>query len=61
MNVKLPISQKILPLGSVDASGGILELNANNTIKYTAHITLSAATPAAITDGERLSASEIAM
>ena len=42
------------------ASGGILEANANNSMKYTAHITLSAATPAAKTDADIPSASEMA-
>ncbi len=43
-----------------EASGGILEASANNDIKYKAQITLSAATPAAKTDGETPRASEIA-
>lgn len=42
------------------ASGGILEANANNTIKYIAEITLSAATPAAKTEADMPSASEMA-
>lgn len=42
------------------ASQGILEANANKRIKYRAHMTLSAATPAAMTDGDTPSASDIA-
>lgn len=38
-------------LGGGKASAGILEPIANNDVKYTAHITLSAASPAANTDG----------
>ena len=41
-------------------SGGIFEANANNTIKCRAHMTLSTATPAAITDGEMRRAFDIA-
>ena len=44
-----------------EASGGILEANANNSKKYIAQMTLSAATPAAKTDGVTPRASEIAM
>lgn len=43
-----------------EVSGGILEANANNVVKYTAQITLSAASPAAKTDGETPRASAMA-
>lgn len=46
-----------IPLVEVETSGGILEANPYNTMKYIAQITLSAATPAATTDGEAPSAS----
>lgn len=49
-----------IPLVLVESSGGILEAIANKTMKYIAEITLSAATPAAKTDGETPRASEIA-
>lgn len=39
-------------VGGGRVSAGILEPIANNDVKYTAHITLSAASPAAKTDGE---------
>lgn len=55
------ITTNYLPFGSTKASEGIFEANANNTMQYIAVITLSAATPAAKTDGETPSASEIAM
>ena len=42
-------------------SAGILEASINSITKYMAQITLSAATPAASTDGETLSASPIAI
>lgn len=47
---------------SVDArgSGGVLEASAKRATKYKAQMTLSAATPAAKTDGETPRASEIA-
>jgi hypothetical protein len=47
---------------SIDAedSAGILDAKANNDVKYTAQITLSAASPAAKTDGDTLRASEMA-
>lgn len=41
-------------------SAGILEANVNSITKYIAHITLSAATPAASTEGETPSASPTA-
>ena len=44
----------------VEVSGGILEANAKSDVKYIAHITLSAASPAASTDGETPRASETA-
>lgn len=44
----------------VKASGGILEARANNVVKYTAQITLSAANPAAKTEGEMPRASAMA-
>lgn len=43
-----------------EASGGILDANANSVVKYMAQITLSTAIPAAITDGETPRASETA-
>lgn len=49
-----------LPLVNFGVSGGILEANANKIIKYRAQITLSAAIPAAKTDGETPRAFEIA-
>lgn len=49
-----------LPPLDAEASEGILEANENSAIKYIAQITLSAATPAAITDGDTPSASQIA-
>lgn len=51
---------KLVPVVGIAASAGILEANANNTIKYKAQITLSAATPAAKTDADIPSASEMA-
>lgn len=42
------------------ASAGILEANANNVVKYTAQIRLSAANPAVTTEGDVSRASEIA-
>lgn len=48
------------PVVDVAASGGIFEANANNVEKYTAHITLSAASPAAKTERETPRASEMA-
>lgn len=44
----------------VAVSGGILEASANNVVKYTAQITLSAASPAAKTERETPRASEMA-
>lgn len=48
------------PVVGVEVSGGILEANANRDVKYIAHITLSAASPAASIDGETPRASETA-
>lgn len=50
-----------IPSATFEASAGILEAKANKRRKYTAHMTLSAATPAVITEGETWSASHIAM
>lgn len=44
--------QVYTPSSDVGASGGTLEANANNVEKYTAQMTLSAASPAAKIDGE---------
>lgn len=49
-----------VPLVDVGGSGGVLEANAKRATKYKALMTLSAATPAAKTDGETPRASEIA-
>lgn len=51
---------KHIPFVDVEDSGGIFEAIANNTTKYTTQMTLSAATPAARTDGDTPRASEIA-
>ena len=48
------------PLVDVEASAGILDANAKSDVKYIAQITLSAANPAAKTDGETPRASETA-
>lgn len=48
------------PDGDDATSGGILAARANNVVKYTAQITLSAASPAAKTDRETPRASAIA-
>ena len=48
------------PSGDVEVSGGTFDANANSVVKYTAQITLSAASPAAKTDGETPSAFEMA-
>jgi len=50
----------LLVVGGGTASAGILEPKANNVVKYTAHITLSAASPAAKTDGVTPRAFDIA-
>lgn len=42
---------KSIPLVEKAASAGILEANAKRDVKYTAHIMLSAANPAAKTEG----------
>lgn len=49
-----------VPSVDVAGSGDILEANAKRATKYIAQMTLSAATPAAKTDGETPRASEIA-
>lgn len=49
-----------VPSVDVGGSEGVLEANAKRARKYKAVITLSAATPAAKTDGETPRASEIA-
>lgn len=49
-----------IPVADWVASAGILEANANNVVKYTAQIRLSAANPAVTTDGDVPRASEIA-
>lgn len=48
------------PVVDVGGSAGILEAKPNKIMKYIAHITLSAATPAANTDGDMPRALEIA-
>ena len=48
------------PSLDVGASGGTLEAIANNVVKYSAQITLSAASPAAKTDGLTPRASDMA-
>lgn len=50
------------PFGSVEVSvsGGTFDANANSVVKYTAQITLSAASPDAKIDGETPRAFEMA-
>ena len=48
------------PLVDVEVSGGTLDANANNVVKYIAQITLSAASPDAKTDEDTPRASAIA-
>lgn len=48
------------PAVDTELSGGILTASANNVVKYTAQITLSAASPAAKTEGEIRRASAMA-
>lgn len=48
------------PSSDVEGSGGTLEANANNVEKYTAQMTLSAASPAAKIEGETPRASAMA-
>lgn len=50
----------LAPSTEVEDSAGIFEAKANNVVKYTAQMTLSAANPAAKTDEETPRASEIA-
>lgn len=48
------------PSGDVEVSAGTIEAKANSVVKYTAQITLSAASPAAKTDSEVSRAFEMA-
>lgn len=48
------------PVVGAELSGGILAAKANNVVKYTAQIILSAASPAAKTEGEIPRASAMA-
>lgn len=46
----------IPPLVEADVSGRMLDASANRVVKYTAQMTLSAASPAVNTDGDTLRA-----